>query len=271
MKPLLCLTVILLFGCKHKPLAPQNTSPVDTTKQPVKTKIALPASKVERNKYHIDKDTVYIRTSYGDTIIYSREQFNDIIDNFPELYSPEVTNPDSTFASGKIWVNLIDSLGNDKTITFGSEQGQDRYYILYAWFLKNKQGIAKYAVRRKKLLDVYRTLNHIFGRLNYGGTYFGHQYARIEGYAEFAVYWYNHTPEFFERPYDISKQKTHYIEGLKQLIRDEVSIDENLFTEEDRRKRVNELFREVNHLNKLITDIFYLRMAKSFQIEKYRG
>jgi hypothetical protein len=268
MKPLLCLTVILVFGCKHKPLAPQNIPPADTTRQ-VKTRIALPASKAERNKYHTDKDKVYIRKECDDTIVYSREEFNDIIDNFPELYSPNVTNPDSTYANSKIWVDLVDSLGNTKHFSFGSEAGKDQYYILYAWFLKNKQGIAKYAVRRKKLLEIYRTLNSIFGQLNYGGTYFGHQYARIEGYAEFAVYWFNHYPKVFERPYDMSKQKALYIEGLKQLIRDEVSIDENLFTEEARKKRVIELFRYVNHLNKLITENFYLRMAKSFQIEKY--
>lgn len=269
MKPLLCLTVILLSGCKHKPLATQNTPQVDSIKQIVKTKIELPASKADRNKYHTEKDTVHIHTSYGDTIIYSREEFNDIIDNFPELYSDNVSHPDTTYGNSKIYVDLIDSLGNNKRISFGSEAGQDQYYILYAWFLKNKQGIVKYAARRKKLLEIYRTLNSIFGQLNYGGTYFGHQYARIEGYAEFSIYWYNHIPDFFERPYDVSKQKALYIEGLKQLIRDEISIDGNLFTEKDRKRRVNELFREVNNLNKLITDNFYLRMVKSFQIEKY--
>ena len=67
----------------------------------------------------------------------------------------------------------------------------------------------------------------------------------------------------------MSKQKALYIAGLKQIILDEVRIDESFINEEQRKKRVNELLSEVNNLNKLITDHFYLRMAKSFQIEKY--
>ncbi len=140
---------------------------------------------------------------------------------------------------------------------------------MYAYFLKQKNGIAKYSVRRKKLLEIYDTLNSLFGNLNYGGTYFGHQYSRIEGYAEFSVYWFRHYEDYFDKTYNITKQKQFYIAGLKQLIIDEVGIDNNLISENEKSKRRKELFKLVENLNKEITDNFYLRMAQSFQSNHY--
>lgn len=225
-------------------------------------------NKTDRAKYHTDKDTVFIISSYKDTLKYSKDEFNDIVDNFPELTSLNTQNPDTAYAS-KIWVDLVDSSGEKKHLTFGSEAGQDEYYILYSYFLKEKNGIAKYSVRRIKLLEIYRTLNSLFGSLNYGGTYFGHQYSRIEGYAEFSVYWFRHYEDYFDRPYDITKQKEFYILGLKQLIKDEVKIDNNVMGENEKAERRKDLFKLVDSLNKEITDNFYLRMAQSFQSDYY--
>ena len=151
-------------------------------------------------------------------------------------------------------------------MSFGSEAGQDNYYILYAYFLKQKNGILKFTDRRKTLIEIYGLENSIFSHLNHGGTYFSHQYPRIEGYAEFAIYWYRHFEDYYDRPYNIDKQKKFYIEGLKQLIADEINFDESTELKE---KEKEKLFVKVNKLNKLIKDNFYLRMAQSFKANYY--
>ena len=268
MKTLIYITTILFFGCTQRQTNDKNISNSDTSKKLTETKIELPQNKLERAKYHTDKDTVYIFSQSKDTLKFSKEEFNDIVDNFPELTSLNTQNPDTAYNS-KIWVDLIDSSGEKKHLTFGSEAGQDNYYIVYAYFLKQKNGITKYSVRRKKLFEIYNTLNSLFGNLNYGGTYFGHQYSRIEGYAEFSIYWYRHYEDYFDRPYDITKQKEFYIAGLRQLIIDEVKIDNNVIRENEKDERRKELFKLVDNLNKEITDNFYLRMAQSFQSDHY--
>ena len=272
MKTLLFIATFLFLSCKNNTTHKVVASSQDTlTARPaIKDKdISLPKSKVDRTKYHTTKDTVYIYSQSKDTLKYSKNDFKDIIDNFPELYDETINNPDTTYSRSSVWVDLVDSLGNKNHLSFGSEAGQDEYYILYAYFLKHKNGIAKFSIRRKKLLEIYNTLNSLFGNLNYGGTYFGHQFSRIEGYAEFSVYWFSHYEDYFDRPYDITKQKEFYIAELKQLILDEEKIDYNTNGKKEKAERRKKLFQKVDNLNKLITDNFYLRMAKSFQSDHY--
>lgn len=261
-------TTILLFSCNRKQPNEKIIATTDTLITVTDTAIELPKNKLERVKYHTDKDSVYISSISKDTLQFSKEEFNDIVDNFPELTSMNPLPPDSAY-NAKIFVDFVDSTGEKQHITFGSQAGQDNYYIVYAYFLKKKNGITKYAVRRKKLLEMYRTLNSIYANLKYGGTYFGHQYKRIEGYAEFSVYWFKKFEDYYDRSYDISKQKAYYIGGLKQLIVDEVTNDQNTFGLKEKAKQQEKLFKKVDDLDKLITDNFYLRMAKSFQSEHY--
>jgi hypothetical protein len=272
MKPLLCLIAIVLFSCKQKPLPQQKVSPVADTPKPVTAvRPTLPGIKFPKNKYHTDKDTVYIPTESDDTLEFSRERFNNIINYFPELYSDEVTPPDTTYVNGKISVGLVDSLGNEEFISFGCEACQDNYYQLYAWFLKNKNGIKLHEARRKKLLAMYREINELFGRLYYGGTYYGHQYKRIEGYAEYDIYRYIHNKAHFRNPANFNKQKAKFISSLFQDIGDEVNKDEYLPTDNDKKERRLELRRNVNYLNKEITDYFYLETARIFRRDNYLG
>lgn len=269
MRTLIYITTILFWGCTQRQTNDKTISDADTAKKLTETKIELPQNKLERAQYHTDKDTVYIFSQSKDTLKFSKEEFNDIVDNFPELISLNIQNPDTAYNFSKLYVDLIDSTGEKKRISFGSEAGQDIYYILYAYFLKQKNGIAKYSVRRKKLLEIYNTLNSLFGNLNYGGTYFGHQYSRIEGYAEFSIYWFRHYEDYFDRPYDITKQKEFYIKGLKQIILDEEKIDNNTLGKKEKTERRKQLFDKVDILDKQITDNFYLRMAQSFQSDYY--
>jgi hypothetical protein len=271
MYKLICISTILLVNCKNNSLKNkyQNKDSLEISKSVFKDSVIyLPKSKLDRQKYHTNMETIRIYAP-SKSIEFSKNEFNDIIDNFPELYDNNINSPDSTFSESSISVDLIDSLGNKKHLSFGSEAGQDSYYILYAYFLKHKNGISKYKIRRKNLREIYITLNSIFGTLNNGGTYYGHQYNRIEGYAEFSIYWYRHYEDYFDRNYDIKKQKKLYIAELKQLILDEEKIDSQIYGLEEKMKRRKKIFKDVNKLEYLITDNFYLRMAKSFQSDHY--
>jgi hypothetical protein len=272
MKSLIFIFMLFFLSCGNN-TSQKNVEPNKDSVPAIsiikKKDIVLPKANIDRAKYHTLQDTIYIYSQSKDTLKYSKKEFNDIIDNFPELYDGNISNPDSTYSRGSIWADLVDSNGYKNHLSFSSEAGQDEYYILYAYFLKHKNGIAKFSLRRKKLIEIYETLNSLFGSLNYGGTYFGHQYSRIEGYAEFSVYWFRHYEDYFDRPYDISKQKGFYIAGLKQLILDEEKIDNNTTGKKQKAIRRKKLFGEVDNLNKMITDNFYLRMSQSFQSDNY--
>ena len=197
-----------------------------------------------------------IATEIGDTLRFSKKEFNRIVDEHPEFYGEFAYNPDYLYHH------------NGNGVDFGSEQGQDVYYALYAYFLKQKNGIEKFAEQRKRLIEIYSHLNSLFSHFQYGGTYFGHQQLRILGYAEYSIGLYPKNGENFEKPYNIEKQKELYIKSLRQLIADESSIDfETLGNAKvERTKQLNKI---VDKLDKLIRNIFYLRRAQAFQYNNY--
>lgn len=216
-----------------------------------------PTRQTNNSKYYTSKDTLLITTEIGDTLKYSKTDFNGIVDNHPELYRDNVQYPDPTYYCAA-----------DKK-EFNSEAGQDEYYMLYAYFLKQKNGIDKYADRRQKLIKIYADINSLYQRFQHGGTYFGHQGARILGYAEFSIYLYKSYEIELSKTYHVSKQKRLYIQCLRQLIDDELQIDEETL-EQDKAKRKQELNMTVDNIDKAITDNFYLRRAQEFQCEHYQ-
>lgn len=105
------------------------------------------------------------------------------------------------------------------------------------------------------------------GTLANGGTYFGHQYTRILGYAEYAIY-QNSGTDYLIKTYSISRQKTLYINSLKQLINDELSTNFDI-SEKDKPALKRSLLKTVTEMDGLITNYFYLNMAKEFQYSNY--
>ena len=241
----------MIFGCNKQSVQTENA---------VKAKNHEKTSGTQRHdhvKHYTTKDTLFIATEIGDTLIFPKEEFNQIVDEHPEFYSDFAYNPDY----------LYHQYGSN-IINFSSEQGQDVYYALYAYFLKQKNGVENFAEQRRKLIDIFSNLNSLFSHFQYGGTFFGHQRLRILGYAEYSIYLYPKNGEKFEKTYDISRQKELYIKSLRQLIKDESTIDfETLGKEKvERTKKLNDI---VDKLDRLITDIFYLRRAQAFQYENY--
>jgi len=208
----LLLAVFIQLSCrssqKQQPNIPTpNHAPQNSSNRPVDSSLFS------------TKDSVVISFAGHDTLIYSKKEYNDIIANFPILYSKYPLYPDQTYAAA-----LEDP---DTAHAFGSEAGQDNFYLLYAYFLRQKNKGPVLAGARDTLIRIFETINDIYGRLNYGGTYFGHQYSRLIGYAEYAVYLLSEEPGWFKKDYPIAAQKAKFIELIRQQITDEVSVDEN--------------------------------------------
>ena len=251
MKTLLYILTFIIASCNHRTKLSEQTRSIDSL--PVKTTEA----KIDKTKYYAKSDSLIITTENSDTLKYSKQDFNEIVDNFPALYREFVQDPQTNYYS------------NDKVNGFNSEVGQDSYYILYAFFLKKRTGEKRYNTEREKLIKIYNDINSIFGLLNYGGTYFGHRYRRIIGYAEYAVYQYKENGDYYRKKYDIKKQKQLYLALLRQKIADEISVDNEVPRKDEKAKRQRELFNYVDHLDGLITDNFYLEKAQEFQFLHY--
>ncbi len=212
--------------------------------------------KTINEKYYTKEDTVYL-IARGDTLEYKKSDYNTIIDNNPELFDESPTDPYVLYDC------KTDLMG------FGSEAGQDSYFVFYQHFLKQRNGIEEYEAERQILIDIYSKINDLFATLEHGGTYFGHQYFRILGYAEYSVYLYKSNKEDIDKSHSIVKQKELYIKSLYQLIEDRMGIDTDLIDINEKNIGLKELNKIVNNLDKLITNIFYLRRAQEFQYRFY--
>lgn len=137
------------------------------------------SEKTVNSKYYTKLDTVTIITEIGDTIKYDKDKFNTLIDKHPEFFQDLPENPDQFYFC----------FGNNAG--FGSEAGQDHYYTLYTYFLRQRNGIEKYKEQRKAFIHIFSNINSIFGHIAYGGTYFGHQEKRIPAYAEYLVFFFH--------------------------------------------------------------------------------
>ncbi|MBL7817194.1 MAG: hypothetical protein JNL70_19375 [Saprospiraceae bacterium] len=270
MKKLLILWAILITGCNNPNQSIQKWRVVDSLKNET-TKIDTPiipkpqmAQQIGNPKFYTQKDSIKIGIDKDDEFIISKNDFNRIVDLFPELYSEDIAHPDLVYYKSPRVKHYVDENGLDETISFNSELGQDEFFMLYAYFLiqKNKN----LDTQREKLNDIYQTINELFGRLQRGGTYFGHQSRRIMGFTEFAMYQYANNGRFYETKYDISSQKKLFLESLMQIIKDLVSVS----TPQTLRKEEENKFRPyIKKLDTLITDYFYLTEARSFQYEYY--
>jgi hypothetical protein len=250
MKNMLYILILTTLSCNNQTKQTDKTINSDTTKQ------ITTNQKSDNSKYYTTKDTLLITTETGDTLKYTKDEFNKIVDNQSELLNDIPLDPDLAYYC------------NAGSGDFGSEVGQDDYYVLYAYFLKQKNGIEKNAELRKKLIDIYSNINSLFQHFQYGGTFFGHQQQRVLGYAEYSVYVYLQIKDDIEKTYDIKKQKNLYISSIRQLIEDEIKIDSNTLGKE-KIKRSKELNAIVDNLDKLITDNFYLKRAQEFHYEHY--
>jgi len=252
-----------------------------TKKETVKDKVKISKKKETACLPHLYDDTkleqekvfIYAEDGY-DSLIFSRNELNKIEKLFPVLKAEFPSTPEET-CSIKLWENYIDQNGKEESITFGSEAGEDQFCLLYTYYLKQKNGEEKFKNEREILTQLYRAINGLYWRLNYGGTYFGHQYIRLNASVEYSIYQLKSGKEYYEKKYNFKKQKDLYIKTLRQYVSDEES--QNVYYQEDvgnNKKRANERFKELHEkidiLEKLITNYFYLNQVQKFEIAYYK-
>lgn len=279
MKYLLLYSLLFTFiACQSKP----NKTPVATTQDTTAVvakdtlfddddeipELEMPAEfdyfveRTKRAKYHINADSIYICYANEKVIKYTRKQFNDIIDHFVDDY-PKY-EPDTTKAK-LASVILIDKKNQADTVSFKTKKIPEEH-LIYAYCLKYRTHLVVYSERKYKLFVLSQVLHNIYSTLYNGETYYGHKYNKTKDLEALYNYWDYNSLYAFKREHSISKQKRHYIAGLKQLVLDEEALNAN----PNQAERVNYLIQEIDKLDTLITENFYLQMAKSFSADHYK-
>lgn len=211
---------------------------------------------------------MFIIPEAGDTLFYDKEDFAALKKSILGT-SYGVASPDILFSREEVF-KFTDSTGHHKTMFFSCEVCQDQFFETYAYVLRSKNGIKKYSAGRKRLIEMFRLINEIYDNLTGGGTYYGHQHSRILGYVEYAIYKYANYKDYYGKTYDVTEQKKLYINLLKQIITDEINVNNNSgLTKDDKYRLKNDLFTKADNLNKLITDYFSLKGVQEFQYSNY--
>ena len=198
-----------------------------------------------QNANHL-KDSVLIHShSIRDTFKFSKAEFKSILENHPEINLHPPLHPEIAYQN------------NDKG--FNSETGQDVYFTIYAYNLE------KYNHNREqfrtKLIEAFHKVNSIHGLYKRGGSFFGHQKARIAAYAEFDVYSYRNRKPTLK---DLKKNKTNYIDSLKVCF--EKGIVKMVNTPEKAKTLLLEdIYLEISQLEKLIDNDIMLKAIRDFE------
>lgn len=190
------------------------------------------------------------------SLVYTKQEFQLITDSFPQLKGIDgiVEHPDSAYRKYPVYAGGY---------TFGSEAGQDEFYLLYAHFLRATNS-NKNKEERGNLIKIYWALNEIYGELNRGGTYFGHVYYRIVGYVEYEIYCLSQDNED-NISSDFVKQKEKFISSIKKEIDKGIKELETYGTNIDKAQ----LQEYVKELNNMLTNEFYLSKAVNFKMKYY--
>lgn len=204
----------------------------------------------------------------GDTIKFEKDRLLMAKKVIPQFSEEFFQRPDEAYATRGMGYEPQNK--EEKEFNqFSCEVCKDDYYLMYAYFLKQRNSKPNFDKERQTLIAVFRLINELNGRLQTGGTYFAHQHQRIYAYAAYAVYVYDKS-YYDEKSYPITKEKSFFIGGLKQKV-----LDDELYNFEEaietvaKKQRREELLKIIGQLDKLITDGFYLAEAQKFQYSNY--
>ena len=223
------------------------------------------------NDPKLEKEKIVIYSEKNnETLILSKNELNKIEKLFPLFKSEFISNPNEAYSASGQWKDYINQNGKVEHYSFGSEAGQDKFCLIYAYFLKQKNGEKKYKKERQNLIELYKAINGLYGGLNYGGTFYGHQHKRLNAFAEYSVYLLKNNGEYYNKKYDFRNQKKLYLKSLIQYVTDEES--QNVYYQMDlvenkpkASERTKELEKKIDILQKLITNYFYLNQVQEFE------
>ncbi|KFF18459.1 hypothetical protein [Flavobacterium hydatis] len=264
--------IILLVSCSFLVSCKESKKDIITVKpKEISAKKSLPRL-IDDPKLENEKILIYAGDS-NDSFVISKNKLNKIEQLFPVFKAELPLNPNDSY-KGNEWRNYINQDGKEETITFGSESDRDRFCLIYTYYLKQKNGEEKFRVEREKLIQMYRAVNELYGGLNYGGTYFGHQFERLHADAEYSIYRLSLDKEYYDKKYDFQKQKKLYIQSLTQYVADEESQDPYQDNSTDGKQksaeRAKRLQEKIDILQKLITNYFYLNEVQKFEMNYYK-
>lgn len=244
-----------LAGCSQNKTEDHNTNLIHKEKTEDQT-----TNQFNPKKYYTTKESVLLASFEGDTVNVLKDDFNDVVRNHPEFFVEFPNDPYVTYSS-------IPS-----SVEFGSEVGQDMYYLYYAYFLRNTNEMYKidddFNHQRNKIMIIYTRLNRMFSLLDGGGPGYMHSYRRTFGEAEYAIYLYALTRKDFTVKYDITKQKELFKQTLQQIVSDRLGSTFDIH-ETENPKLKKELFALINEIDSQITDSFYLTQAQQFYYGNY--
>lgn len=219
----------------------------------------------------LEKEKIVIYAEEGtDSLIFTKNELNKIEKLFPLFKSEFISNPNEAYSGSGVWKDCINQDGKKEHFSFGSETGHDNFCLVYAYYLKQKNGEKKYRTERKNLIELYRAINGLYEGLEYGSTFYGHQHKRLNASVEYSIYILAYDKEYFEKKYDFRKQKELYIKSLVQYVADEES--QNVYYQMDlvenkpkAIERAKKLKEKIDIIQKLITNYFYLNQVQDFE------
>ncbi len=196
------------------------------------------------------KDSISIQSnSIRDTFKFSKLEFKSILENHPEINLHPPLHPDIAYQN------------NDKG--FNSETGQDVYFTIYAYHLEKYNYNSEQL--RIKLIDAFNKVNNIHGIYKRGGSFFGHQKARIAAYAEFSVYNYRDKKPTQK---DFKKIKSNYIDSLKVSFEKGIKLLVNT-PEKSKTLLIKDIYLKISQLEKLIDNDIMLEAVRDFEQRHY--
>ena len=253
-----CIFLLAAMSCNTKNPT-QQSNPIVKDSIQKDTVAALPQADVTDNqKYFTTTDSGMIWNDAGDTLKYAKADFNKIIKEHSEFFSDYPQSPEVENACHCTEPNS----------EFSSEVGTDVYYMFYTFYVRKLHTEGKFPEVRKKLTSIYSNINKLFQNISRGGSYFGHMESRIPAFVEFSMKNYIDYEEFKNKHYDISKQKSLFIQVLQQELIDETHA--YAFLSASRQQaQINDLSKIIVDIEKEITDKYILNQAQRFRYGQY--
>lgn len=253
------LLFLCLFSCKQqsgaeKFKAKKSTSQLvnqdKETTDKVESNDTLKKEHESKNqKHYITEDSIVI-----DEMVFSKETFNKIIDQHPELLNEDIKDPNYTYY--------------ELSQKHYSELGGDQYYSIYTYFLRQRYDYTLYQKEQENLDKLYSTLIKLFSRLKGGGTYFGHEMSRIPGFVEYATYSLHKDKEKYKNE-KFEQHKKEFLTSLRKRValaeEDGFGIQDLIDNGDyDKEELTRKYYGLVEEIASLITNSFYLEQAKSY-------
>ncbi|MCW4467796.1 hypothetical protein OGH69_02375 [Flavobacterium sp. MFBS3-15] len=260
------LSLILLILCvscaKSNKETPEKPVGVTDSLAGIRPETVVDSSKLVKVVYNNDRGTYYDKEAYEGF----KKWFNKLNPNY--ISAPRVAQE----------IYLKEKIAADKSNAEYKVASDQKFHYLYAHFIQKRNGIETYAELRKKTVAIFSRINAINCELDYDcGIYFSFQRTAIAAYAEYAINNYKTYPYAFEKKYPIGKQKSLYLQMLKQKIADGL---EEMSTEKysqygrlkkDKREEYKKgVLIYVNQLDSLIQTHFDLSVAQQYQYGHYQ-